>query len=239
MNKVIIYGDVSLNIIDGSSTWLVSATRVLSGIFDEVHVLLKFPVQDRTLVSSLDGLRNVFFHNGNTKDGLSPEQAADSLGNLNRTLDADVCVVRGFEASLAACGRPAVARILISYVTDLPFPVERLSHNTLVRLQRLASRSRMMFAQTEAARSYLEALAPQAAGRTRLMDPMIPTSAFQLGNEKMHGWLPTEREDLASVKLVYAGKLAKEWRSYEMLDLPAVLRSRGIECSLTVTGNKF
>jgi len=41
MRKILLYGDVDLNIIDGSAVWLVSMAEALSRTGSEVCVLLK------------------------------------------------------------------------------------------------------------------------------------------------------------------------------------------------------
>ena len=59
---VILYGDVNLNIIDGSSVWLVSAAEVLSKVFDRVDIILKAPIENERLISSVSGIPNVWLH---------------------------------------------------------------------------------------------------------------------------------------------------------------------------------
>ena len=51
MKKILIYGDVDLNLIDGSSVWLVNLARLLS--MDEeimVDILLKKRIRNERLV---------------------------------------------------------------------------------------------------------------------------------------------------------------------------------------------
>lgn len=53
MKKILIYGDVDLNLIDGSSVWLVNLARLLS--MDEeimVDILLKKRIRNERLVRS-------------------------------------------------------------------------------------------------------------------------------------------------------------------------------------------
>ena len=60
MKKILIYGDVDLNLIDGSSVWLVNLARLLS--MDEeimVDILLKKRIRNERLVRELRGIYRV------------------------------------------------------------------------------------------------------------------------------------------------------------------------------------
>ncbi|QRP61481.1 glycosyl transferase [Corynebacterium minutissimum] len=231
MSKAILYGDISPNVIDGSSIWLVSMAELLAGIFDEVHFQLKQPVKDDKLMSSLAELVNVTIYEPQV-DELDPESAALACEALVKQLQPTAVVCRGINACNAFCLRNAIAPLLWSYVTELPFPPERISPNNRNRLSRIAQRSRRLFAQTESARSYLEAIAPPAAGKVVLLNPMIPDSYFSKSKEMP--WPPN-----GELRIVYSGKFARDWKTLEMLELPRALRKLGVPASLTVVGDKF
>lgn len=235
MNAVIVYGDVSPNVIDGSSIWLMSISEVLSDVFDEVHLLLKNHPQNRTLISSVDRIENIFVHapEGIPQDAaLDTKTAAELVERLAEKTKARAIVTRGFQAGYDFSLNEAISPKLWSYVTDLPFPPKQISKINLQRLKHIASHSCRVFAQTEAARSYWEALVPESAGKVLLIPPMIPDYAFD-DEGNLH-------KDLANkVRIVYAGKLAREWRTLEMLSLPKALRDLGIDAQLDVVGAKF
>lgn len=236
MSSVVIYGDVSPNIIDGSSIWLVSAAEVLAGIFDEVYLLLKHRLQNDKLISSVASISNVKVVEPDPSvdaSGLTPDIAAREAQNLIRKHGAGAVVVRGLDACNSFSQFPEVSRLLWSYVTDLPFPPERISKNNLNRLNRIAHASAGLFAQTEAARSYLEAICPAAAGKTYLMRPMIPAVESQ---ERELEALGSTRNPL---RLIYSGKFAEPWKTLEMLTLPAELEQIGIHSELVVVGDKY
>ena len=235
MKSIVVYGDVNANAIDGSSVWLVSVTRVLSRLFDEVHLVLKYGVVNDMLLSSIDGISNVVIHaprgveNG---EGLTPEAAADFVDSV--VVDSNACAVlaRGFEVSYQLGLKPKVAEILWAYVTDIPFPPKKLSERNVDRLRKIAIASRRILAQTEAARSYWEGIVTESAGKTVLMPPMIPSELFKE---------PTEAAapENSPLRLVYSGKLAKEWRTLEMLELPRALSKLGVSATLEVIGSKI
>ena len=102
-----------------------------------------------------------------------------------------------------------------------------------------------MFAQTEAARSYLESICTAAPGKVLLLPPMVPDRFFEggaFGSEwpaelgTVPGKVGTNDRPL---RLVYSGKLANDWRVEEMLDLPHSLHEKGIVAELEILGDKF
>ncbi|MGP6175300.1 hypothetical protein [Corynebacterium sp. A21] len=233
MSAVVIYGDISPNVVDGSSIWLMSITETLAGVFDEVHLQLKMRPENDRLVGGLKKIRNVELHNPSTDTALTHEQAKFEIADLVQSTNATAVVARGMDICNELCRSSIVGPKLWAYITDLPFPPEKISDKNKVRLGRIAHHSRRLFAQTEAARSYLEAIAPQAAGKAVLMRPMIPTSAFDEGSVE-RGRKPGD-----VLKLVYSGKFAKDWKTLEMLELPAELRKIGVPAELHVVGDKF
>lgn len=231
MTEVILYGDVSPNVIDGSSIWMTSMAETLSRIFDRVHVQLKQPLENNLLVSTIEALPNIVLHEPESE--LSPSLAADHVSELIATVNAQAVVVRGMEACNEFCMRSAISPILWAYITDLPFPQDKLSPNSRNRLIRIALRSRRLFAQTEAMRSYLEGIIPEAAGKTVLLNPMIPDYSFG----KLQ--IQEENSSIRPLHLVYAGKFARAWKTLEMLELPRALRKLGITAQLDVIGEKY
>ncbi|MGV0361500.1 hypothetical protein ACUY2X_05305 [Corynebacterium minutissimum] len=235
MSSVVVYGDTNANIIDGSSIWLMSVCEVLSGIFDDVHLLLKYKPENDRLLQSVNALPNVevhsptYYEDGN---GLSTGAAATFAEELTRRTKSEAVIVRGLQAAFDFSSKEELQPRLWSYVTDLPFPPSKLSKTNVNRLQQIADHSRKIFAQTEAARSYWEGLVPQAAGKVVLIPPMIPGYAYDDADEK-----GSDSSD--QLRLIYSGKLAKEWRTLEMLELPRALRARGIDATLEVIGAKF
>lgn len=237
MSSVLVYGDTSPNLIDGSSIWLSSITTVLAQVVDEVHLLLKFPVESDLLIGPLTRTPGVVIHEPEATPATGGPQLSavvDQASRIVRDADIDTVLVRGLEACIAFSSREEICSRLWSYVTDLPFPPSRLSLNGQNRLNRLAHRSLRMLSQTQSSRSYLESIAPLAAGKTILMPPMIPDEAFRGGESDARDDSGNER-----LELIYSGKFAREWRTHEMLELPRVLRTLGVDAHLTMIGSKF
>lgn len=234
----ILYGDVSPNIIDGSSVWLISMAETLSRIFSRVIVPLKDKPHDQRLYSRLQSLTGVIAVIPETAEAqdlpLSPHDAVRAIAGLTAEHDPDVVVVRGGEVCFRAISHPAVADKLWAYVTDLPYPLTKISKTSLNRLQQISRRCRRLFCQTEESRSYLEAIAPEAAGKCVLLNPMIPDEYFA-----EHESRRPSRRGGETAHLVYSGKFAKPWLTRELIALPRQLRERGLAADLRMIGDKF
>ena len=234
MSTAVVYGDISPNVVDGSSIWLMSITETLSKTCDEVHLQLKMKPDNYRLLQSVDKIENVVLHlPPDTSSPLNEEAAVPVLESLANKVGADILVSRGLNLAHTLSRSSTLAPILWAYITDLPFPITKLSKTNVGRLQRISANSRRVFVQTEAARSYLESIAPFAAGKTCLMLPMVPSEAF---SKEKRG---ENYEQSDKLRIVYAGKMAKDWKTLEMLEIPKHLRKLGIDSELLVVGDKI
>ncbi|PRQ10341.1 glycosyl transferase [Corynebacterium sp. 13CS0277] len=226
--RILLYGDVNLNIIDGSSVWLVSLAHTLARAGISVEVQLKAPIEKMTLVGSLTGEKAITLHEP-AGEQLSAQKAAARLAEIVESTPIDAVIVRGRQACLAAVENPHLAEKLWAYITDLPHPLTKATSVDIEQVRSVALKARRMFAQTEAARGYLEALAPEAAGKTLLLPPMVSDEFFT-----------TSVREPGPLRLIYSGKFARAWRTLELLSLPTVLKQRhGIDATLDVLGSKF
>lgn len=230
--KALIFGDVSLNIIDGSSIWLASTAGALAQVFDEVHVLLKAPIENKRLIKPLKTNPKIHIHphsTGVTAQPLSPRYAAQRLATLNQDIEPHAIIVRGSQVCAFVSSNPHMSKKLWAYVTDLPFPPSSITAKQVDQLRKIAGNSYRMFAQTESARSYLESICPEACGKTVLLPPMVPDEFFEPVPK------PTNRE----LTLIYSGKFARAWNTLEMLLLPEALKEKGVHAKLIMVGDKF
>lgn len=237
---MLLYADVNTNIVDGSSIWLQSVSEALSRAGAVTHVLLKSQIRTSRIVSALEQLDDVHLHAplGRTADpdddeqSYGPREAARKIAHFDDLLRPDVILCRGLSICAYVVKNPSLAGRLWAYVTDIP-RVEAGGAATLVgRLQDVVSASRVVLAQTEDARAYLEAVAPSASGKTLLLPPMVPDDLFT-------GPVPARALEAGQpVRLVYSGKFAKAWRTLEMLELPDLLQQAGVPATLTMIGDK-
>ena len=229
---VVIYGDINLNIIDGSAVWVVSLAETLTKTNSTVHLVLKATVvNDRLLQRVMHNPRVVIHHavTAEASPAMDHKEAVTRLEDVVQKVSADVLIVRGRAMCQAAAASPILEPVLWSYITDFPYPLSAVTEKDLSELGELTDRSHRVFMQTAECRDYFEALIPQAAGKTLLMTPTIPDEFF----------LPLRATDQDEpLSLVYSGKMHPHWLTLQMLDLPVMLQAEGVDATLTMIGDK-
>ena len=126
--RIAVYGDVNLNVIDGSAIWLQSIASVLTrDPRNQVTVLLKAGVERDLLtrpIEALDGVTVVNPIDEGVYDGplLSKDQALDTLEKLDAENRFDAVLLRGYGLCHAAArreGQPFHGRMWL-YMTEMP-----------------------------------------------------------------------------------------------------------------------
>ncbi|HEY3688444.1 MAG TPA: glycosyltransferase family 1 protein [Streptosporangiaceae bacterium] len=237
-HRALVYGDVDLNLIDGSAVWAQSVTQALAAAGCEVTLVLKSPVRTSRLIGPLDALPGVTVRRTHeerivpdiSRGGLTPDQARRALLAVDSAARHDLVVVRGRRAAVALAEEPAFAGRLWTYLTDVPQSVGRMDDRAVAELTAIADASRLLLCQTEELRGFLEQTVPAVCGKCVLFPPVVPAVTAQPRTA------PRAAETL---RLVYSGKFAARWNTYEMTDLPRLLRDRGVPGELHMVGDKI
>ena len=239
--RAIVYGDVNLNILDGSAIWVQSMAEALSRAGVAVRVLLKAPVQTGRLVDPLRAMPGVTvvdpFLSGVAEgtSPLSPDTAVGLIEGLDDESPADLIVVRGLRLVTVAATSPQLRGRLWTYLTDIPQSPLDIDEQQRDRLAAIGAASRWMLCQTEELRSLIEATVPGVGGRCELWSPIVPAPEIATG--------PTGTEATGTgtrpLRLVYTGKFAPLWNTLEMTRLPALLAERGIDAEVHMVGDKI
>ncbi len=248
--QAIVYGDVNLNILDGSAIWVQSMTEALSRAGVEVRVLLKAPIETDRLVAPLRSMPGVtvvdpFATRLAPSDGpLSVGAAVQILEGLDTDLRADLVVVRGLRLVSAAAASSTLHGRLWTYLTDIPQDPLDIDDDQRERLGHIAAASRWMLCQTDELRSLIEATVPGASGRCAIWSPVVPAPEIDVPDRAALGPAPRVGHDSPAgldrpVRLVYTGKFAPLWRTLEMTRLPALLAERGIVAEVHMVGDKI
>lgn len=234
--QAIVYGDVNLNILDGSAIWVQSMTEALSRAGVETRVLLKAPIETDRLVAPLRSMQGVTVVDPFTSR-LAPSDAPLTAGaavqimeSLDADLRADLVVVRGLRLVSAAAASPTLHGRLWTYLTDIPQDPLDIDEDQRERLQVIARASRWILCQTDELRSLIEATVPGAGGRCALWSPVVPAPEINMADRTPLAGRP--------VRLVYTGKFAPLWRTLEMTQLPTLLAERGIVAEVHMVGDK-
>ncbi|GAA3693498.1 glycosyltransferase family 4 protein [Zhihengliuella alba] len=238
--RVLLYGDVDLNVLDGSAVWLTSMAEAWAAAGASVDVQLKAAEKRDLLSGVLRTVPGVDVVAAPVRAGhptMSCAEAADALEALDARDPYDVVFVRGIHMCAELAAREAFAGRLWSYVTEFSYPAESMDARRRATLGEIAESSRLVLAQTPQARAVLEAAVPAAAGRTVELTPMVPDA---LGAEPAGE--PAAREGEAGterpIRLVYTGKFARDWRTDLMPDIVDELRALGHTAELTMVGDK-
>ena len=236
--RALVYGDIDLNLIDGSAIWLQSVTQALAGAGCAVTLVLKAPVRTSRLIAPLLAepgvtVRRPFEEHlleGTGVPGpVSAAAAPDLLARVDAEAPHDLVVLRGRAVTAAAAKSGAFAGRLWPYLTDVPQSVPGLTPAAAEELGTIASAARYLLCQTEELRCFLEGSIPAACGKCVLLPPIlaeIPTS---------RGASPAG----TPLRLVYSGKFAPRWNTLEMTELPGLLTARGVAAELHMIGDKI
>jgi glycosyltransferase involved in cell wall biosynthesis len=233
--RALVYGDIDLNLIDGSAIWLQSVTQALAGAGCAVTLVLKAPVRTSRLIAPLltePGVTVRQPFEEHLLEGPGPVAAAaapELLARLDAEAPHDLVVLRGRAVTAAAAKSGAFAGRLWPYLTDVPQSVPGLTPAAAEELGMIAAASRYLLCQTEELRCFLEGSIPAACGKCVLLPPILAE-------------IPAARSTSAAgtpLRLVYSGKFAPRWNTLEMTELPGLLAARGVAAELHMIGDKI
>ena len=233
--RALVYGDIDLNLIDGSAIWLQSVTQALAGAGCAVTLVLKAPVRTSRLIAPLLAEPGVTVRRPfeeHLVEGPGPIRSAaapELLARLDAEAPHDLVVLRGRAVTAAAAKSGLFAGRLWPYLTDVPQSVPGLTPAAAEELAMIANAARYVLCQTEELRCFLEGSIPAACGKCVLLPPILSE-------------VPASRAATAAgspLRLVYSGKFAPRWNTLEMTELPGLLAARGVTAELHMIGDKI
>ncbi len=238
--RALVYGDVDMNLLDGSAIWLQSVTQALVAAGCAVTLVLKAPVRTDRLVAPLRELPEVAIRSphaerllpGLTEASLTVTQAITALATLDAVSRHDLVVLRGRALVSAAARHGAFDGRLWSYLTDVPQAVPAVTPKAAEDLTVIAKASRYLLCQTEELRCFLEGSIAAACGKSVLFPPVLPALDIHRDPERRVAPPGTP------LRLVYTGKFAPRWNTLEMTTLPSLLASRGVAAEVHMVGDK-
>jgi glycosyltransferase involved in cell wall biosynthesis len=236
--RALVYGDVNLNLIDGSAIWAAAVVEVFALAGCDVTLLLKTRVTTTRLVAPLAQMPNVHivrpFEEGLANERgrglLSPGQAARIMARLDEREAYDLVVVRGSRVLERLVENGMFTARIWAYLTDMPQAVTEVTPESTERLTKIAMASRLMLCQTEELRGFLESTVPRAVGKSVLFPPILPSMNTRPARELDPG---------RPLKLAYSGKFAPLWKTEAMTALPDRLAERGVAAELHMVGDKI
>ncbi len=251
--SALVYGDVDLNLLDGSAIWLQSVTQALVAAGCAVTLVLKAPIRTDRLVAPLLAMDEVTVRMPHAEQllpgltegtssgapGLTVAQAVAVLAALDEEQGGpgqrghDLIVLRGRALVSAAARHEPFGGRLWSYLTDVPQAIPAVTPQAAEDLTRIANASRYLLCQTEELRCFLEGSVAAACGKSVLFPPVLPADPVKRDPER-----PVAGPGTA-LRLVYTGKFAPRWNTLEMTELPALLAKRGVTAEVDMVGDKI
>ncbi|WP_114166895.1 glycosyltransferase [Exiguobacterium sp. TNDT2] len=238
--RILVYGDVNLNLIDGSAIWLTSVVHMLNqDPHIEVDVLLKRSIVKPEVTASIKQLDRVRFIDVFTIDSekqdepyyekkvLQPDEAAQLIHELVQTHHYDMAFIRGFQLAYELTSYEETMKKTWTYITDFTHDQSEASQEELARLKQIAGLSARMLCQTAEMKQYFETFL-ETPRPFLILNPMI---------SNMRDEEPSFKRQ--QKRLVYTGKFAPLWYSAEILDAFKRLRVRMPDVELKVAGDKF
>lgn len=229
--KILLYGDLTLNVVDGSSVWLASVAKLLSQ--DEnnlVDILLKEKIESDVLVSELKFKSNVRFLE--SREFFKTLRVVDSsnivkvMRKIDSLRDYSCIIVRGFEVVQSIVKDKRLSAKLIPYLTNFCHDKEKITKAEIEKLSFIYNRVNQFFVQTIQMGNYLKDVLKVDGAKFQILNPMIFKDAIK----------PTPKKPKS---IVYAGKIAKEWNIVELLDIMDRLYEKDKEITLHFIGDKF
>ena len=231
--RIALYGDVNLNIIDGSAIWLASLVQVLHRIQrTRLTVLRKAPERRDLITAELAALDRLRLVGPTTGRPLTPVQALDELERLDHGERFDLIVLRGYALARHAARRSQLAGRLWTYLTDIEQDPAALTDDDRVELTAIARSSDRLLCQTEQLRGHLEGCTSAAANRTILLPPMVAPAFADAGAAR-------RRRPADVRRLFYAGKFAPGWGVLELIAAFSRLRGHHPRLELHMAGDKI
>jgi glycosyltransferase involved in cell wall biosynthesis len=234
--RALVYGDIDLNLLDGSAIWLQSVTQALARAGCQVTLLLKAPVQTSRLIAPLRAEPGVTVRSPHreqlvpaTSGSVPVATAAELLTRLDREQPYDLLVLRGRKLTAEVAKGGAFYGRLWAYLTDVAQSVPGLTTEAAEELKVIASAARYVLCQTEDLRCFLEGSIPAACGKCVLLPPILADVTLSRG-AKAAG---------TPLRLVYTGKFAARWNTLEMTGLPPLLANLGVSAELHMVGDKI
>jgi glycosyltransferase involved in cell wall biosynthesis len=235
--RALVYGDIDLNLIDGSAIWVQSTVQALARAGCAVTLVVKSPVRTDRLIAPLLDEPGVTVRRPHAEQmvsglgtaSLSAARAVEVLTALDTADRQDLVVLRGWRVVSTAAATGAFAGRLWTYLTDIPQSVATMTQEKAAELEEIATASRYLLCQTEELRSFLEGNVLAACGKCVLMPPVVPPGPAQR----------RARDDGDPLRLVYTGKFAPRWNTYEMTQLPGLLAARAVPTELHMVGDKI
>ena len=226
--RILIYGDSNLNIIDGSSVWIVNLAKLIaSNKKYQVDILLKLPIKNNVLSSDLDSFSNVNLipHTDFTEKTkmVKDTNVTKIISRIDEKNSYSSIIVRGTSV-VSKLIRTDLKSKIIPYITDFCQNKNKITPEEKEELALIYNSVNDMFVQTVEMKEYFKDILDIDGEKFTLLSPIV----FPL---------PAVKKEEKTI--CYAGKIAKDWYIEELIEIMAKLYEKDPEIKLYFIGNKF
>ena len=229
--KILLYGDLNLNIVDGSSVWLYSLAKLLSNDPNNcVDILLKVKIENDVLVKDLYYRNNVTLINCDEYCPKYKEVDKDNIVEIVEKMDSyrdySCIIMRGYSVVTTVINSDVIVDKLIPYLTDFCHDEKLISQKEKDELKYIYDKVKQFFVQTKQMKKYLIKVLSVDGKKFQLLSPMI--------------FMEKEDNTIKYPKsIVYAGKIAQYWNVLELIDIMDELYKKDKDITLYMIGDKF
>ena len=227
IRKILIYGDLDLNIIDGSSIWLVNLAKLLmKDRKNHVDILLKKRIRNHILTGEIEKryrIRLLY-----VKDYIDHITEVDSdnivkvMEEIDGLRDYSCMIVRGTQV-MERIAKSSLVNKVIPYLTDFCHDKEQMPAEQKKFLGDLYRKVQAYFVQTKAMKEYLKDVLNVDGTKFHVLYPVVFPQKAQKKKERT---------------IVYAGKIAKNWNILELIRIMEKLRKEDPQITLHFVGDK-
>ncbi|MBC1794258.1 glycosyltransferase [Listeria booriae] len=234
--RILLYGDIDLNFMDGSAVWLTSIAPVLSlNPHIQVDLLLKAREQNDRLTCALKNKENLqliqpferfsrmSFQNPTR---LNVQEAVGIMSQLHQENPYQLVIVRGFDLVREVMKHEAFRHITVPYLTDFKHD-ERSTAEEREDLKRVYDHFDHMFLQTKETKEAFKNLIQVDGEKIRLLYPMVPESDSVPSFRNKHS------------RLIYSGKFHEDWYTEEIISATKKLSALDSRIHTQIVGDKF
>ncbi len=240
MKKILVYADIDLNLIDGSSVWVYSLLKVLEYAKDiSVDIILKKPIINDSIISGIENINNVnminLFKENNCwskcyKKNINSKDIEKIIIHCDKMNDYDLIIIRGNNTVKNIISKYHINCKLATYIIGFPNSIAEYSIEQVDLLRTLYENSKYVLIQTEEMKELIvDVLSLKSRDKIFVLPPMI--ADFDINDNLV----PQNLNN----KLVYEGKFSTEYNILETIQAFIKLKENIPTISLEVLGNKF
>ncbi|USA52756.1 glycosyltransferase [Acinetobacter sp. C32I] len=238
--EYVLYADINVNVVDGSSVWFSSMASVLSSL-GSVAIILKENPRSQQILSNIKGSNPITYIDPKSLDYKGIFNIDDSITIIKHidsySSNLSLIVVRGIDVAYSLHQDNQFLNRTASYVTDF-YSIDDnkllINEDKLRKLKLIAEKTEYLITQTEAIKNKIFELTNSTAKDIDFV-PCLPVDSLKYFKVK-NSFYTSKRE----IKIGYAGKITPSWGVIELLEWSKRIQEESnIKIKLFIASNKI